>query len=392
MLSLRSVDQVLLCVHIASPLQAMTVLEAFAAVAEAIPSSAWIAVVLVGAVVLYRSLHPKLLPGIPIGYPQGVQHAPWLVGFGPEFKECLRTTSGMSAFFIRYAPAYGAVWQVPVGPAGTWLGRMTGLGEVFVVCADSQEIEDACSRNAASFSRSVADGELFQVSAPTGMIALPAGPQLRHHRRVLGPSMTGAYLARMVPRIEACVDDLVSLWKARTAQAANHGGKAFDVNFDLLLVATDIISDLAFGKAFGAVNDIRRHLQTVPASAPAESSPAIPRLVECILHLLALTASIALAGPLGPWYTLYYRNVSRPTRAARRDLIEMVEGRMNEERALRRASGHADATSRPHDADHVLGMVLDGEAADLAKGNPPLPDNEVCHLDRCLRGSDSLGV
>lgn len=359
--------------------------------AQALPPAVWPALLAIGTFLLYRSLHPKPLPGIPIAYPNGLSHVPWLLGFGPALGKSMKESGGAMAFFNSVAPNHGPVWQVPVGPAGTWLSRLTGFGEVLVACTDSQEIEDACTRRANAFAKSHADAEPFQVALPTGQISLLSGPKHRHHRRVFGPSMTGAYLARMVPRIEGCVDDLVSLWKARMVQAAKHGSAAFDVQSDLTIVATDVITDLAFGKAFGGINAIREHLQNVASDAPPESSPPVPRLMECVLILLRQVASVAFAGPLGPLYTLYYRNISKSTRDARQDLVDMMESRIADERALRRARGHGDGTSSPHDADYVLGMVLDGEAADIAKGNAPLPHNEV----RCfpfLGDSSSLGA
>lgn len=348
---------------------AMTHLEATTAV--------WVALVAIGGVFIYRSLHPKALRGIPIGFPEGVHQLPWLVGLAPALKRALQEPGGFLAFFNHSAPRHAPIWQLPIGPSGTWLSRWTGFGENLVVCTDSHEIEDACTRRANIFVKGRADVDGAKVATPTGQIALLAGLKHRHHRRVFGPSMTGAYLAKMTPRIEACVDELVSLWKARSARAAKQGGQAVDVGDDLIVCTTDVGTSLTFGKSFGGIHDIREHLKTIPVDAPPDSRPPAPRLTDCFDILQRQMAQTLLTGPLTPLYLFYHAYLSKTTREARQDLVKMVTTRIAEERAVRTATGLNDERPSSRDADHVLGMVLDEEVAEKTKGHEPLPHNEV---------------
>lgn len=363
----------------------MALIDATAASCLELATVAWLGVIATAVILLYRSLHPKTLPGIPIGFPDGLDHVPWLVGFGLVLKRALRKGE-ILAVFNAAAARHSPIWQVPIGPAGTWLGRSTGFGRTFVVCTDSQEIEDACTRRASTFAKSHEDIEPFKFASPAGQFGLLAGPEHRHHRRVFGPSMTGAYLARMTPRIEDCVDELVLLWKARSAQAAKQGGKAIDVGNDLLLCAIDISTSLAFGKSLGSIKDTREHVEALPIDAPPESSPPLPRMVDCLNVVQRQIATVSLAGPLASIFTFYYTFLSKATRQAKQDVVSALATRIAEERALREETHPNGEASSPPDADHVLGMVLDGEAADQAKGHKPLPQNEV-RCSSCISSS-----
>jgi len=62
------------------------------------------------------------------------------------------------------------------------------------------------------------------------MIVLDTDAKWKQHRRIMGPAMTGRYLAKSVSRITESIADLVSLWKTKGDLA---GGRAFDVNVDM---------------------------------------------------------------------------------------------------------------------------------------------------------------
>ncbi|KAJ7141909.1 hypothetical protein C8R43DRAFT_1016811 [Mycena crocata] len=47
---------------------------------------------------------------------------------------------------------------------------------------------------------------------PQGILALPTDKQFKHHKRYLGITMTNLYLARMMPRIAASMQELIDLW------------------------------------------------------------------------------------------------------------------------------------------------------------------------------------
>lgn len=66
-------------------------------------------------------------------------------------------------------------------------------------------------------------------------ICLATDERFKHHRTVLGPSMTPTFLSRNVERIVDCVDQLLELWETRMAVAQSLGEEATDVKGDISL-------------------------------------------------------------------------------------------------------------------------------------------------------------
>ena len=55
----------------------------------------------------------------------------------------------------------------------------------------------------------------FKLLIPQGMLSFPAGPEWKHHRRIMGPAMSNRYLSSMAHHVEACVDELLDLWRVK---------------------------------------------------------------------------------------------------------------------------------------------------------------------------------
>lgn len=84
-----------------------------------------------------------------------------------------------------------------------------------IIVSDIQEVEDILVRRTQEFDRSLATIEVFSPLAPTAQIALPTNAMWKHHRRIMGPTMTSASVKRFSPRASASIARLVELWKLK---------------------------------------------------------------------------------------------------------------------------------------------------------------------------------
>lgn len=88
-----------------------------------------------------------------------------------------------------------------------------------ILVTDPQEVEDIMTRRTQEFDRSDATIEVFSAMAPTAQISLETNAMWKHHRRVMGPTMTSASVKRFAPRASTNIAKMVELWKIK----AKHG-------------------------------------------------------------------------------------------------------------------------------------------------------------------------
>ena len=55
----------------------------------------------------------------------------------------------------------------------------------------------------------------FKMILPKSMLSLNNTPEWKHHRRVLGPSMSGSYLSKSANHIVKAVNELIEVWKLK---------------------------------------------------------------------------------------------------------------------------------------------------------------------------------
>ncbi|KAJ7271167.1 cytochrome P450 [Mycena rebaudengoi] len=300
----------------------------------------------------------------------------WFIGDIPFLTRIAKEKGAISYAFDDTAVRLGPLSQVVIGLGQSCVGRLFGFGQVIVVLADAQEIQDVLSNRASEFDRPEYL-PAFVATLPQGMITLPTGEQLKHHKRWLGMTMTSPYLARMTPRIVGVMQELVNLWHIAAKRLGTEGSPdvAFNAFDDLRLAAIDVITSITFGTSFNGVQASLDYLEANPSAAPS-SRPVIPKLVTDI-DILADTIGDGFYFPaprLLPWLT---RNFNRKWRNAINSTHDFLRRRLYAARADYALEGRDTEKPAASKADNVLEMILEREREDSSRGVAPLSEAEI---------------
>lgn len=269
--------------------------------------------------ILYQSILPKPIPGIPYN-----KHAAKSIfGAIPDIK---RESPGnlLSWIAAQSRRHHSPIFQVWLGP----------LMKPTVVIADFQEGQDILLRrkelDRSSFMSNVLSGE-----AKSFHITLKTGPQWKAQRRLLQDLMTPAFLHRVAaPNIYKSALRLLDLWK-RKAHLAE--GRAFSAENDVFYAALDAVLDFGFGDAApmrALIPQVELLASMSAANGMAEQSSArytdvlefptasIDPALEATLQSAENVGGVAMTGfPKLAWSVIGLRPSVRRGRAVRDDFL-----------------------------------------------------------------------
>nr|ASN66819.1 Cyp5492A2 [Phaffia rhodozyma] len=191
------------------------------------------------AYALYRRLAIKRIPGIP-----HLESTEWLFGdLRPMLKYYKRTK--------RFHPYYAELSEK--FPGGFYQFNFVAWEPTLVVC-DPFLIEDIMKKDPL-FRRSDSFVNVFIPIIPGGSFSLQTNATWRHHRRIIGPVMSPKNLKHLSPGMVRTAEKLFILWEMKrqmlgepTARPVEEG--CFEIMPDISLLASDIISKVAFGKGY----------------------------------------------------------------------------------------------------------------------------------------------
>ncbi|KAJ7790786.1 cytochrome P450 [Mycena olivaceomarginata] len=339
-------------------------------------------VVLALSLAVYQFGKPKPLPSIPHN------KLKWFLGDIPLLMRMLKERGASSYACEETAMRHGPVSQVIVGPGAGWASRWLGFGQVIVVLADSQEIQDVLINRAHEFDRSKAVSFLFSGTIPEGMAVLPTNDKLKHHKRYLQMAMTAPYLARMTPGLVELMQELVDLWTVAAKRLPGSPDVAIDAMDDIRLASIDMMAAIAFGGSFKSIKTSLDFLEATPAAGPS-NRPEVPKLASDLQVLLDVIAE-GIHFPVLSLLPFLTRNFNKKFRRAINSIHGNMRTRLNATRT-EYAEAAKDGGKALNEADNVLDMILEREREDMGKGVQALTESEI--LDEltlfALGGSES---
>ncbi|KAJ7354178.1 cytochrome P450 [Mycena albidolilacea] len=325
-------------------------------------------VVLALSLAVYQFGKPKPLPSIPHN------KLSWFLGDIPLLMRMLKERGASSYACEETAMRHGPVSQVIVGPGAGWASRWLGFGQVIVVLADSQEIQDVLINRAHEFDRSKAVSFLFSGTIPEGMAVLPTNDKLKHHKRYLQMAMTAPYLARMTPGLVELMQELVDLWTVAAKRLPGSPDVAIDAMDDIRLASIDMMAAIAFGGSFKSIKTSLDFLEATPAAGPSDR-PEVPKLASDLQVLLDVIAE-GIHFPVLSLLPFLTRNFNKKFRRAIDSIHGNMRTRLNATR-MEYAEAAKDGGKALSEADNVLDMILEREREDMGKGVQALTESEI---------------
>jgi cytochrome P450 len=155
-----------------------------------------------------------------------------------------------------------------------------------VVITDYASIENLLTKHSHSLERSEFTGNLFQGILPKAQISLPTNEMWKHHRRIIGTSMTSKYLALTTPRANESIKKLIEYWRVKMAKA---GKRVFQADQDMENATMDAICGMAFGSNWGILQSFQDQVSTYEPST-GELDEAVfpvkkPEMLQSVMYL-----------------------------------------------------------------------------------------------------------
>ena len=202
-------------------------------------SAATVAGSLAAAYLLYRSILPKPLPGIP--YNEEAARSPF--GDLPSLMREVRRTRDFMAWVQKQVDRH----QSPI----CQIFFLFPIWKPVVIVSDAREVQDIfLRRTAREFDRSVLMKTLLGGLAPSHHITKPTDGEWKANRRLLQDLMTPSFLRGVASGvIYQKATDLIRLWELK-AEVAD--GKPFSAVEDIYYAALDAVLMFSFGERFGA--------------------------------------------------------------------------------------------------------------------------------------------
>jgi len=337
------------------------------------PHGLYIISFLILGLLIYDALRPRPLNGIPTS-----GRYCWALGDSGALYRHMKLNKTRTTFFTDQAQRVGPLSQVMLGPAGSWFGRLTGLGSHIVVLVDGQELVEVCAKRSREFPDPGLTLDIYKGIIPNGQLALSTGPAFKHHRRAIAHSMSSSHLSQVTPKITNSVIELIQLWKKRGQILDQSGEKYFKAAQDLRLSTMDTISDIIFGKAFGVMGARLSHLENSNGALSADARPQFPTLARALNVIVAEVARCYLA-PSKPLFWFAQRLFNREWRRAKSTVFDYLKKEVEKERenlSEEQSFGGVDAKDPDH-VDSVLSLLVKDEQQSMLKGEKPLSTDEI---------------
>jgi cytochrome P450 len=155
-----------------------------------------------------------------------------------------------------------------------------------VVVTDYASIENLLVKQQHSLERSELTGNLFRGILPTAQISLPTNDMWKHHRRIIGTSMTSKYLSLTTPRANESIKTLIGYWRLKSSKA---GERAFQSDQDMENATMDAICGMAFGSNWGILDSFKTQITKYdPATGSIEEAlfpVEKPEMLQSVMYL-----------------------------------------------------------------------------------------------------------
>jgi hypothetical protein len=122
---------------------------------------------------IYDALRPRPLNGIPTS-----GRYSWAVGDSGALYRHMMLHKTRTTFFTDQANRVGPLSQVMLGPAGSWFGKLTGLGSHIVVLADGQQLVEVCAKRSREFPDPGLTLDMLVLCFSSPPVLLRGGPQM----------------------------------------------------------------------------------------------------------------------------------------------------------------------------------------------------------------------
>ncbi|WAR53649.1 hypothetical protein PtB15_3B157 [Puccinia triticina] len=322
---------------------------------------------------IYDALRPRPLDGIPTS-----GRYCWALGDSGALYRHMKINKTRTTFFTDQANRVGPLSQVMLGPAGSWFGRLTGLGSHIIVLADGRQLIEVCGKRSREFPDPGLTLDIYKGIIPNGQLALPTGPAFKHHRRAIAHSMSSSHLSQVTPKITNSVIELIQLWKKRSQILDESGEKYFKAAQDLRLSTMDTISDIIFGKPFGVMSARLSHLDNSNGALSADARPQFPTLARALNVIVAQVAGCYLA-PSKPLFWFIQRLFNREWRQAKSTVFDYLKNEVERERVTlleEQSFGGVDSKD-PDNVDSILSLLVRDEQLSKLRGEKPLSTDEI---------------
>ncbi|EFP77360.1 uncharacterized protein PGTG_03316 [Puccinia graminis f. sp. tritici CRL 75-36-700-3] len=322
---------------------------------------------------IYDALRPRPLNGIPTS-----GRYCWALGDSGALYRHMKLNKTRTTFFTDQANRVGPLSQVMLGPAGSWFGRLTGLGSHIVVLADGQQLVEVCAKRSREFPDPGLTLDIYKGIIPNGQLALPTGPTFKHHRRAIAHSMSSSHLSQVTPKITNSVIELIQLWKKRSQILDRSGEKYFKAAQDLRLSTMDTISDIIFGKPFGVMSARLAHLENSNGALSADARPQFPTLARALNVIVAQVARCYIS-PSKSLFWFMQRLFNREWRQAKSTVFAYLKNEVEKERITlseEQSFGGVDSKD-PDNVNSVLSLLVKDEHLSKLRGEKPLSTDEI---------------
>ncbi|KAK4554936.1 hypothetical protein LTR86_008084 [Recurvomyces mirabilis] len=201
--------------------------------------------VALGCFLVYRSLLPKPISGIPYNH----DAANRLLGDVPEAMQHIKETEEMMTFLTTQIERHNTpIVQVFMRPGG----------KPWVILSDFRESQDILVRRTREFDRSDFFGDLFISVLPANQVHMRTNDTWRAHRRLMADTMSTAFLNKVAARqIYGSALEIVGMWREKARLA---DGRPFQVYKDVFRGALDVIWAVTFGSEVGTTRNQRKYL------------------------------------------------------------------------------------------------------------------------------------
>ncbi|KAH9460594.1 hypothetical protein MJO28_003722 [Puccinia striiformis f. sp. tritici] len=337
------------------------------------PHGFYIISFLISGLLIYDAFRPRPLNGIPTS-----GHYSWAIGDSGALYRHMKVTGTRTTFFTDQANRVGPLSQVMLGPAGSWFGKLTGLGSHIIVLADGQQLVEVCAKRSREFPDPGLTLDIYKGIIPNGQLALPTGHAFKHHRRAIAHSMSSSHLSQVTPKITNSVIELIQLWKKRSQILDESGETYFKAAQDLRLSTMDTISDIIFGKPFGVMSARLSHLETTNGTLSADSRPQFPTLARA-LNVIVREVAMCYVAPSKSLFWFYQRLFNWEWLRAKSTVFSYLKKEVEKERialAEEQSFGGVDSKD-PDNVDSVLSLLVKDEQQSKLRGEKPLSTDEI---------------
>ncbi|KAH7339908.1 cytochrome P450 [Rhizoctonia solani] len=303
----------------------------------------------ISAFSLYFVFWPKPLANFP--------HNPItsVLGDLPEILRLVRSGKTLSEYYELLAERHGPVIQM-------FVGRHMSL-----VVADRAEAERLMIKfKNVDFPPTVF--RMFEPLIPLSIMGLPGQDTWKHHRRVMGPSMSRRFLTRMEPNVFKVANQLVKLWEQKYQIASN---RAFAADLDLGLASMNSLAIIGVGAPLDPLERISPSASAENAEKsdiieiPTESSTP---MFDGIRNLMTKVGAVFLL-PFPSITFPFYLWLSSSWRRDLHMLRSFLTDKITE--AKKREVSHGTLAT---DAESVLDMLLQPDPRD---GTPQFDSKEL---------------